>query len=220
MKLIKNVLGITAIAVLTLSTTTVKAQEVDFGADVVSQYVWRGTQFGAGPHVQPWMSIASGDLELGIWGSFPTTGGDGGHELDLYASYSFGPASLTVTNYTFPGAGGAYATNEGLFEDAYLEVSGGATVGPIDLTVGYFTEVEALYVEAAFSVGVVDVALGYGSDDAETAWYANGDSGLVNIAIGGSKDIKITDDYSLPVFSSFVYNPDAESAFLVFGMSF
>ncbi|MGB0773219.1 MAG: hypothetical protein ACPGRP_01385, partial [Flavobacteriaceae bacterium] len=60
MKLIKNVLGIAAIAVLTLSTTTVKAQEVDFGADVVSQYVWRGTQFGAGPHVQPWMSIASG----------------------------------------------------------------------------------------------------------------------------------------------------------------
>ena len=94
------------------------------------------------------------------------------------------------------------------------------TVGPIDLTVGYFTEVEALYVEAGFSLGVVDFALGYGSDDEATAWYANGDSGLVNIAIGGSKDIKITEDYSLPLFSSFVYNPDAESAFLVFGMSF
>ena len=92
----------------------------------------------------------------------------------------------------------------------------------VDLTVGYFTEVEALYVEAAFSVGVVDVALGYGSDATiiVDAWYANGDSGLVNISIGGSKDIKITEDYSLPVFSSFVYNPDAESAFLVFGMSF
>jgi hypothetical protein len=51
-------------------------------------------------------------------------------------------------------------------------------------------------------------------------WYAGNDSGLVNISIGGSKDIKITEDYSLPVFSSFVYNPDAESAFLVFGMSF
>ena len=231
MKLIKNVLGIAAIAVLTLSTTTVKAQEVDFGADVVSQYVWRGTQFGAGPHVQPWMSIASGDLELGIWGSFPTTGGDAGHELDLYASYSFGPASLTVTSYTFPGAGGAYTDTyytQGLFEDSFLEVSAGASVGPVDLTVGYFTEVEALYVEAAFSVGVVDVALGYGSDadaiivDGESvnAWYAGNDSGLVNISIGGSKDIKITEDYSLPVFSSFVYNPDAESAFLVFGMSF
>ena len=220
MKLIKNLLGIATVAVITLSITNVKAQEVDFGADVVSQYVWRGTQFGAGPHVQPWMSIATGGLELGIWGSFPTTGGDGGHELDLYASYSFGPASLTVTNYTFPAAGGGYAIEEGLFEDEYLEVSAGASVGPVDLTVGYFTEVEALYVEAAFSVGVVDIALGYGSDDEEYAWYADGDSGLVNIAIGGSKDIKITEDYSLPLFSSFVYNPDAETAFLVFGMSF
>ena len=49
MKLIKNLLGIATVAVITLSTTNVKAQEVDFGADVVSQYVWRGTQFGARP---------------------------------------------------------------------------------------------------------------------------------------------------------------------------
>ena len=65
-----------------------------------------------------------GDLELGIWGSFPTTGGDAGHELDLYASYSFGPASLTVTSYTFPGAGGAYTDTyytQGLFEDLFLK---------------------------------------------------------------------------------------------------
>ena len=85
---------------------------------------------------------------------------------------------------------------------------------------GYFTELEALYIEAGFSVGVVDVALGYGSDDEEAAWYANGGSGLVNVSLGGSKDIKITDDYSLPVFGSLIYNPDAETAFLVFGMSF
>ena len=32
--------------------------------------------------------------------------------------------------------------------------------------------------------------------------------------------LKITDDYALPVFGSFIYNPDAESAFLVFGISF
>ena len=30
--------------------------------------------------------------------------------------------------------------------------------------VGYFTEVEALYIEAAFSAGPVDVAIGYGDD--------------------------------------------------------
>ena len=211
-------LAFAALFFTTFGTQKVEAQ--DFGADVASSYVWRGTQFGNGPHVQPWMSLGYGNLELGAWGSVPLTAGDTGAELDLYVSYDLGPLALTVTNYTFPVAGGAYAEGEGLFEGDYLEVSGSGSVGPIDLTVGYFTELEALYIEAGFSVGVVDVALGYGSYDEEAAWYANGGSGLVNVSLGGSKDIKITDDYSLPVFGSLIYNPDAETAFLVFGMSF
>ena len=211
-------LAFAALFFTTFGTQKVEAQ--DFGADVASSYVWRGTQFGNGPHVQPWMSLGYGNLELGAWGSVPLTAGDTGAELDLYVSYDLGPLALTVTNYTFPVAGGAYAEGEGLFEGDYLEVSGSGSVGPIDLTVGYFTELEALYIEAGFSVGVVDVALGYGRDDEEAAWYANGGSGLVNVSLGGSKDIKITDDYSLPVFGSLIYNPDAETAFLVFGMSF
>ena len=211
-------LAFAALFFTTFGTQKVEAQ--DFGADVASSYVWRGTQFGNGPHVQPWMSLGYGNLELGAWGSVPLTAGDTGAELDLYVSYDLGPLALTVTNYTFPVAGGAYAEGEGLFEGDYLEVSGSGSVGPIDLTVGYFTELEARYIEAGFSVGVVDVALGYGSDDEEAAWYANGGSGLVNVSLGGSKDIKITDDYSLPVFGSLIYNPDAETAFLVFGMSF
>ena len=47
-----------------------------------------------------------------------------GNELDLYASYSFGKFGLTLTNYSFPGEGGAYAQGEGLFEGDYLEISG------------------------------------------------------------------------------------------------
>jgi len=39
------------------------------------------------------------------------------------------------------------------------------------------------------------------------------------LSFGGSKDIKITEEYSLPVFGSFIYNPESEAAFLVFGMS-
>ena len=69
------------------------------------------------------------------------------------------------------------------------------------------------------SIGAVDIALGYG-DDAGDAFYAGGGSGLVNMSFSGSKDIAITESYSLPVFGSFIVNPDAETAFLVFGISF
>ena len=209
-------LAFAALFFTTFGTRKVEAQ--DFGADVASSYVWRGTQFGNGPHVQPWMSLGYGNLELGAWGSVPLTAGDTGAELDLYVSYDLGPLALTVTNYTFPIAGGAYLDGEGLFEGDYLEVSGSGSVGPIDLTVGYFTELEALYIEAGFSIGVVDVAIGYAGED-DSNWYVS-EAGLCNISVGGSKEVKITDDYSLPLFGSLVYNPEAESAFLVFGMSF
>ena len=219
MKLIKNVFGIAAIAVLTLSTTTVKAQ--DFGADVVSSYVWRGTQFGTGPVIQPWFTLPTitDALELGVWGSFPVAGGDQTYELDLYASYDFGPLALTVTNYTFPGATGAYGDDYGLF-DGDLEVTASGSIGAIGLTVGYFTDLEALYIEAGTSIAGMDLAIGYGSDAAGAFYVGDEDSGLVNVSLGGSKDIKITEDYSLPLFGSFIYNPTAEAAFMVVGVSF
>ena len=221
MRLIKNVLGIAAIAVITLSTTTVKAQ--DFGADVVSSYVWRGTQFGTGPAVQPWFTLPSisESLELGVWGSFPLSDDAAGqtYELDLYPSYDFGPFALTVTNYTFPGSTGAYGEDYELF-DGDLEVTASGSVGPIGLTVGYFTDLEALYIEAGTTVAGMDLAIGYGSDAAGGFYVGDEDSGLVNVSLGGSKEIKITEDYSLPLFGSFIYNPTAEAAFMVVGVSF
>ena len=63
---------------------------------------------------------------------------------------------------------------------------------------------------------VIEVTL----DDQGDAWYANGGSGIVNMSFSGSKEIQISDSFALPVFGSFILNPDAEAAFLVFGVSF
>ena len=191
----------------------------DFGADLVSSYVWRGAQFGSGAHIQPYMDLGSGNLTGGVWGSFPTSAKGGGNELDLWVSYDFGLLALTVTNYTFPSEGGLYADGEGLFNGDYTELAASTSIMGVDLSAGYFTEVEALYVELGFSTGAVDIALGYGDDQAD-GFYAGGGSGLVNMSFSGSKDIQISDNYALPVFGSFIINPEAETAFLVFGISF
>ena len=204
-----------AICFFTLNES--KAQ--DLGADLVSSYVWRGTQFGSGAHIQPYMELGSGNFTAGVWGSFPTSAKGGGNELDLYLGYDFGPVALTVTNYTFPGEGGNYADGEGLFDGDYTELAASTSIMGVDLSAGYFTEVEALYVELGFSTGAVDIAIGYG-DDQGNAWYADGGSGIVNMSFSGSKDIQISENYSFPVFGSFILNPEAETAFLVFGISF
>ena len=190
----------------------------DFGADLVSSYVWRGTQFGSGAHIQPYMELGSGNLTGGVWGSFPTSAMGGGNELDLWVSYDFGPLALTATNYTFPGEAGVYSDGEGIFDGEYTELAASTSIMGVDLSAGYFTRVEALYVELGFSTGAVDIAIGYGDDQGD-AWYADGSSGIVNMSFSGSKDISITENYSLPVFGSFVLNPEAETAFLVFGIS-
>ena len=51
-----------------------------------------------------------------------------------------------------------------LFDSDWMEISGSADLGPVGLTVGYFTDAEALYVEAAFPIGAVDIGVGFGSD--------------------------------------------------------
>ena len=200
--------------------TNQNVQAQDFGADVVSSYVWRGTQFGTGPHIQPWMELGSGAFTGGIWGSFQTNSLalDSGNELDLWVSYDFGPLALTVTNYSFPDSNGTYSAG-GVF-DGDMEVSGSTSIGSFDLTVGYFTALESLYIEAGFPIGPIGLAVGYGSDGPGTTTYAGGDSGIVNISLSGEKEIKLSDAYSLPVFGSFIFNPDADAAFLVFGVSF
>jgi len=208
----------TLLTVIALMSTNISYSQ-DFGADIVSSYVWRGTQFGSGAHIQPYMELGSGNLTAGVWGSFPTSAKGGGNELDLYLGYDFGPVALTVTNYTFPGEGGNYADGEGLFDGDYTELAASTSIMGVDLSAGYFTEVEALYVELGFSTGAVDIAIGYG-DDQGNAWYADGGSGIVNMSFSGSKDIQISENYSLPVFGSFILNPEAETAFLVFGISF
>ena len=235
MKLIKNSIILIFVVILSFTSTDIKAQ--DFGADVVSSYVWRGTQFGTGPAVQPWFTLPelTSGLELGVWGSFPLSDDGGEHasgqtyELDLYASYDFGPFALTITNYTFPTATGVYDTANYELFDGDMEVTASTSLGAIGLTVGYFTDLEALYIEAGTTLAGIDIAIGYGSDKGsaadDEAFYVkeaadDTTSGLVNISLGGSKDIKITEDYSLPLFGSFIYNPTAEAAFMVVGMSF
>lgn len=75
---------------------------IDFGADLVSRYIWRGIDFGNSVSVQPFLSFSTGGFEAGAWASYPfTNAGKGTNENDLYVTYSFGSVALTVTDYFF-----------------------------------------------------------------------------------------------------------------------
>ena len=57
--------------------------QVDLGADLVSRYVWRGTDFGNSASVQPYLSVGFAGVEAGAWASYPITAA-GANENDLH----------------------------------------------------------------------------------------------------------------------------------------
>ena len=160
------------------------------------------------------MELGAGNLTGGIWGSFGLNDDASGNELDLWVSYDFHSLALTVTNYSFPGADGTYSTG-GVF-DGDIEVSGSHSLGPVDLTVGYFTDLE-LYTSAGFQLALwawrlVTVAM------LLVHFMLAEKAVLLMYHSAVKKTSKSLRDYSLPVFGSFIYSR-CRSCILSFGFS-
>ncbi|MDX1285507.1 MAG: TorF family putative porin [Draconibacterium sp.] len=207
-------------------TPQAKAQEVSTGLDIYSSYVWRGIKFGSGVAFQPYVEFSAGGFALGAWGSYCAST-DEAAEADLYASYGFdlgenASLSLTVTDYYFPSPGTSWMEGENHF----IEPMVSAGFGAVSLTAAYMlydgagTNGEGsgdLYLEAAVTAGPVDITLGGGNG----AYSMKEDAGfdICNIGISSSKEIKITDDFSLPVSGAAILNPSYESFHIVVGIS-
>ena len=207
---------------------------IDLGLDIQSRYIWRGIQLGGNSaSAQPWVEFTSGKFALGAWGAYNLGGLGTGNEADFYASYSISDAfSLTVTDYFFPGegSGGYFPYNEGHVFEAMVSYS-----GPIGITVAtnfggaikYYEGTEeksaySTYVEASYETEIggtpFSLAVGgvFGDDN---GYYLTNGSGLINVTIGTSKDIIISDSFTLPVNAGITLNPDSEDIFLTFGFS-
>ena len=202
-------LGLTAIPV---------SAEVGFGADVVSRYVWRGTDFGNAVSVQPGISYSTGSVEIGAWSSWAITGG-GANENDLYISYAAGPVSITLSDYYFPGLTPndrfwSYGDDKGVH---ILEIA--ATYATDDMPVsvtGAFNvsgdSEDSFWLEATYDLCEIDeTAVSITAGAGNGVYTADTDPMLVTVGVNVSKG-----DY----FASYILNPDKESTFLVFGSSF
>ena len=181
--------------------------EVTIGADVVSRYVWRGTDYGNAAAVQPSIETTIGPVALGAWGSWSISPGPAdasGNECDLYASTTVGPVGLTLTDYFFP----AYAGTDSLLNvDIHVfELSAGADVGPVSILAAANVSGDddnSTYLELTY--GAFSLGLGNG------AYSTDGEFAPVSIGVSASRD-----NFS----ASYIINPDQETSFLVFGVNF
>lgn len=213
-----------------MSLSKMKAQEVSFGADLVSSYVWRGTQY-ANTSIQPEITVSWNGLSLGLWSTSDFTGET--FEFDLSLFYEIGNFSFGVTDYY-----GSYVDDRNPYFK-YRRGNGHTFEGTVNYTISekfpltlswntsfadtdteFAVEAYPTYISAAYPFSFCN--LDFEAEVGMTPWkgeYADG-CNVVNIALGINKEIPITEKYALPLYGQVIFNPAANKAFFVFGISF
>ncbi len=214
---------------IVLAASAAKAQ-FSVGADVVSNYVFRGAlQDGGRGAVQPTIEYAAGDFAIGAWGSYGTALG-ALTEADLYLSYSLSDAlSIGLTDYYYPmdlendTYNSFFETDEALSTHSF-ELNLGYAPGAFSIAANYImnnstnTQDGTYYLEAGYAFSD-NVSLAIGGGNGWVTTSGSDDFQVSNIALSVSKEIELTEKFSLPVFGQAIVNPNAETFQLVFGFS-
>ncbi len=203
--------AIAMIAVLT--TMGVKAQSLEVGADVVSSYVWRGTK-AAGASIQPGVTFSTGGFSLGAWGSAAID--NGLDEMDLFASYAFDfGLSVGLTDYYYPGVKYFDGTSHGVELNLGYGIKDLSLAGNYMLNQGAGTAGGDMYFELGYAFKSFNIFAGAGN-----GWHTpDGSFSLVNVGLSTSKDLKITDSFTLPLSGSVILNPKTQQFFIVAGIT-
>ena len=100
---------IVAFAAIVMATDT-SAQHFGLGTELVSRYVWRGTDYGESASLQPSLTFEAAGFEIGTWASYSiTSDGADANEHDVWVGYALDTGSgstisVGVTDYYFPNA--------------------------------------------------------------------------------------------------------------------
>ncbi len=218
---------------------------LNMGADLMSRYVFRGTDYGNSPSIQPSFNLNTGAFEIGCWGAIAFNSYY--QEIDLYAKYSIGNFSVILTDYYIPSMTGEPAapdlryfvyddkttahTLEGAvayqFPESFpLKVFASVFFYGNDKRWGYDPEKDihedtyySSYIELGYPLEIagnsIDIFLGLtpAADAFGTAF------GVVNLGVTGSKKVKISNEFELPIKSSVIFNPQASKVYFLFGIT-
>ena len=231
--------------ILSISTLTSIAQgstplprregpEVGLGSDIVSSYIWRGQDLGS-VSLQPTLGLEYKGISLSAWGSVGLADPADTKEFDITLGYTIGGLNIGITDYWF---------NAGLDpQDRYFKYDAHGTNHVFEANIGYdFGVVSAQWytnisgndgvnkdgkrayssyfeVAAPFKLATCDWTATVGAVPYATDFYGTNGFAVTNLAVRASKDIKVTDSFSIPIFGEVSANPCSQKAYLVVGMS-
>lgn len=210
----------------------------NISADLVSRFIWRGLPLSLNSNVQPLVSVSHNNFSAGAWGSYSFSSGYS--ETDLFLTYDIGAFTVGLTDYFNEDENDLSLNDYGRFRSSdtintphTLEgsvVFNGTENFPLSLTLSTFfygADVDennnsnfSTYVEAAYTLSVNDNELKFFLGGTPWKGYYAGRAAIVNAGITATHNLKVTDSFSLPVYTSFIVNPDANDVFLVLGLTF
>lgn len=226
-----------AMILLCGATMAIEAQEISttIGSDIVSSYIWRGQDLG-GVSLQPTLGLEYKGISLSAWGSVGLADPADTKEFDITLGYTIGGLNIGITDYWF---------NAGLDpQDRYFKYDAHGTNHVFEANIGYdFGVVSAQWytnisgndgvnkdgkrayssyfeVAAPFKLATCDWTATIGAVPFATDFYGTNGFAVTNLAVRASKDIKVTDSFSIPIFGEVSANPCSQKAYLVVGMSF
>ena len=208
--------------------------ETTISSDVVSSYIWRGQDLGSAA-IQPTLGVAYKGLSLSAWGSYGIADPADTKEFDLTLAYTIGGLNIGVSDYWF---------NAGLDpENRYFKYDAHGTNHVFEANVGYdfgFASLQwytnfagndgvnkdgdraySSYAEVVvpFKLATVDWTATAGAVPFATDFYGTSGFAVTNLALKATKDIKVTDTFSIPVFAQVAANPCSQKAYLVLGFT-
>ena len=220
------VLGSTALAQDKIETT--------ISSDFVSSYIWRGQDLGS-VAVQPTLGVEYKGLSLTAWGRYGLGDKDDAKEFDLTLAYTIGGFNIGVTDYWL---------SEGLDPDSrYFKYDAHGTNHVFEANIGYdfgFASIQwytnfagndgvnkngkraySSYFETnvPFLLAGVEWTATAGAVPYATDYYGTSGFAVTNLSLKATKDIKVTERFSIPVFGQVTGNPCSRKAYLVFGFT-
>jgi hypothetical protein len=232
-KYIKRI--ITALACVMMLVTSARAEgevETTVASDVVNQYIWRGQNLGD-VSLQPTLGLSYKGLSLTSWGSVGLSDNTDTKEFDLTAAYSFAGFNVGITDYWFNTPNDRYFSYSAHQTSHVFEANLGYNFGPLALQ--WYTNFAgndglnkngkraySSYVEvsAPFNFAGCDWVGAVGAVPYATSFYSEvGGFAVTNISLKATKDIKITDKFSVPIFAGVCCNPSNQKAYLMFGLT-
>jgi hypothetical protein len=205
--------------------------ETTIKADFVNQYIWRALDMGS-VAVQPTLGVGYKGLSLTAWGSYGITNKDDVKEFDLTLAYTNGKFNVGIIDYWNDENGNRYFnykkgetwhTFEGFvcYDFGPVSASWQTFFAGNDYQEDDGKRAYSSYFElsAPFRLATCDWDATVGLIPWKSYYYETSGFSLTNLSLRATKDIQITNSFSLPLFGQLIANPASQHFYFVFGFT-